>query len=86
MSQHVRRTLVTLGLMAALLFAAPAPSRAAGLWEALAMPGLTARIAAWLESLAPEAPRKKAIQSPTDLPSATSSDQGSAIDPNGVHK
>jgi|tagenome__1003787_1003787.scaffolds.fasta_scaffold19660049_1 hypothetical protein len=100
MSQSVRRILAALGLAAALLVAAPAPSRAAGLWEIPALPGLTARLSIWLEGLLPGAPREASHRrvvtekqttassfSPTaPTSSTTSSDQGSAIDPNGVHR
>lgn len=51
MSQHVRRVLAALGLMAALLLAAPVPSRAAGLWDLPTVPGIAARVWTWLESL-----------------------------------
>ena len=99
MSQHVRRTLAALGLMAALLFAAPAPSRAAGLWEIPAlMPGIAVRVRTWLEGWLP-GPRRAAIvrgakqgsgvdpngSVPSTPPtSGTTSNQGSGVDPNGA--
>jgi hypothetical protein len=55
MSQHVRRVVAALGLMAALLLAAPPPSQAAGLWDPPPLPGV-ARAWAWLESLWPGVP------------------------------
>ncbi len=98
MSQHSRRTLAALGLMAALLLAAPAPSRAAGLWEIpAAVPEIAARVRAWLEGLPPEAHGGRAARTakqgsaidPNGRPvrstsSGATTDQGSAIDPNGV--
>jgi hypothetical protein len=88
MSQPVRRTLAALGLMVALLFMTPAPSRAAGLREIPARSGLTARLSAWLEGLLPRATSPRPAKSPSHpAPSPSkSSDQGSAIDPNGTHK
>jgi hypothetical protein len=100
MSQHIRRTFATLGLLAALLFAAPAPSRAAGLWEIPVLtPGIVTRVLAWLEGGLP-APRRTAASRRTkqgsaldpngSTPSTTSptsgstSNQGSALDPNGA--
>jgi hypothetical protein len=72
MSQHARRVLAALGLLAALLFAAPAPSRAAGLWEVLVpMPGIAVRVRTWLEGWLP-GPRK-----------TNGGKSGSGVDPNG---
>jgi hypothetical protein len=99
MSQHVRRTLAALGLMAALLFAAPAPCRAAGLWEAPALvPGIAVRVRTWLEGwLLPGSRRTAPVRrikqgsaldpngSTTTSPaSGSTADQGSALDPNGA--
>jgi hypothetical protein len=99
MSQHVRRVLAALGLMAALLFAAPAPSRAAGLWEIpVLVPGIAARVRTWLEGWLPPGPGGKAPVRKTKQGSAldpnggtttspasgSTTDQGSALDPNGV--
>jgi len=83
MSKRNRRVLTAAGL-AALLFAAPVPSRAAGLWEVEGAT-LVARAWSWLESLG-LAPRPAAA--PRRAPAARSMDkamilQGSAIDPNG---
>ena len=98
MSQHVRRTLAALGLMAALLFAAPAPCRAAGLWEAPApVTGIAVRVRTWLEGWLP-GPRRAAVRGgksgsgvdpngavPTTLPtSGSTSNQQSGVDPNGT--
>ncbi|HEY3568850.1 MAG TPA: hypothetical protein VGP73_13025 [Thermoanaerobaculia bacterium] len=99
MSQHVRRSLAALGLMAALLFAAPAPSRAAGLWEIPVLaPEAAARVRTWLEGwLLPASPRRAAPartkqgsaldpngSTTTSPTSGSTSDQGSALDPNGT--
>jgi hypothetical protein len=94
MSQQVRRVLAALGLTAALLLAAPAPSRAAGLRGLPAVPEISARVWAWLEGLLPAAPApsrrpargEKQTSSPvypTAPATSPTSDQGSAIDPNG---
>jgi hypothetical protein len=75
MSQHARRVLAACGLLAALLFAAPAPSRAAGLWEVpVLMPGTAVRVRTWLEGWLPAGSRKA-------MP-VRRSKQGSGIDPN----
>ncbi len=100
MPQHARRTLAALGLMAALLFAAPAPSRAAGLWEVPAlMPEIAARVRTWLEGWLP-GPRRgrengakqgsgldpNGSSAPsTSSDPGTSSNQGSGLDPNGAN-
>jgi hypothetical protein len=100
MSQHVRRTLAALGLMAALLFAAPAPSRAAGLWEVPALvPGIAVRVRTWLEGCLP-GPRRAAPatrggkqgsgldpkwSTSTSPTTGSTSNQGSGLDPNGVN-
>jgi len=88
MSQHVRRTFAALGLMVALLFMTPAPSRAAGLREIPAMSGLTARLSAWLEGLRTRVTSPRPAKSPPHPAASTpaKADQGSAIDPNGTHK
>jgi len=94
MSQHARRVLAALGLMAVLLLAAPPPSRAAGLRELPSMTGFAARAWAWLENLLPDRPARgerrvsaaKAagtLTSPTVPPPSGTSEEGSAIDPNG---
>jgi hypothetical protein len=98
MSQHARRLVAALGLMAALLFAAPSPSRAAGLWEVPALE-IAARVRTWLEGWLP-APRRAAavkgikqgsgvdpngttVPSPSPT-SGSTSNQGSGVDPNGT--
>jgi hypothetical protein len=97
MSQPVRRVVAALGLMAALLLAAPPPSRAADLPP---LPGF-ARAWAWLEGLWPGTPPAASasrrpvraekpgaaagltsLATPVPPPSGTT-DEGSAIDPNG---
>ena len=99
MSQHLRRALAALGLMAVLLFVAPAPSQAAGLREIpVRVPGIAARVWTWLEGWLPppilwgDASARKTKQgsaldpngSTTTSPtSGSTSDQGSALDPNG---
>jgi len=98
MSQHARRVLAACGLLAALLFVAPAPSRAAGLWEIPALtPGIAVRVGAWLEGWLP-GPRRAAVRgtksgsgvdpngaAPLPSPvSGSTSNQGSGIDPNGA--
>jgi hypothetical protein len=97
MSQPFRSTLATLGLMAALVLAVPAPSRAAGLRQLPTVQGIAAGAWAWLESLLPMTPqamshrriemRASATASLTPTPppetSAAPSEQGSMIDPNG---
>jgi hypothetical protein len=97
MSQHVRRTLAALGLMAALLFAAPAPSRAAGLWEVPALtPGIALRVRTWLEGWLPGPRRANGIKQgsgvdpngstvpPVSPSTGSTSNQGSGVDPNGA--
>lgn len=100
MSQHARRVLAACGLLAALLCAAPAPSRAAGLQEALGpMPGIAVRVWTWLEGwLPPPVPRENAParrtkqgsaldpngSTTTSPTSGSTSSQGSALDPNGA--
>jgi hypothetical protein len=100
MSHPVRRVLAALGLAAILLFAVPAPSRAAGLREVSALiPGVVARIRTWAEGWLP-GPRRAALPRgakqgsgvdpngnplPTTSPAPGSrSSQGSGVDPNGV--
>jgi hypothetical protein len=87
MSQHARRVLAALGLMVALLLAAPPPSRAAGLRELPSVTGFAARAWAWLENLLPGPPAVKeaagTLTSPTPPPHTGTSEEGSAIDPNG---
>ena len=98
MPQHARPILAALGLTAALLLAAPAPSRAAGLWEIPVLtPGIAACVQTWLEGWWP-GPRRAPVRGtkqgsaldpngnpvPTTSPSTGStSNQGSALDPNG---
>jgi hypothetical protein len=100
MAQHVRRVLAALGLAAALLFAAPAPSRAAGLWEVPDLtPGIVARVRTWLEGWLPGPRRAVAVKGvkqgsgvdpngstvpPVSPTSGTTSSQGSGVDPNGT--
>jgi hypothetical protein len=81
--------------MATLLLAAPLPSRAAGLRELPSVTGFAARAWAWLENLLPDRPAARgerqvfstktdgALTSPTAPPPTGTSDEGSAIDPNG---
>ena len=83
MSQHARRVLAALGLMAALLLAAPPPSRAAGLRELPSVTGFVARSWAWLEKQVSAAKAAGTLASPTPPPPAGTSEEGSAIDPNG---
>ena len=96
MSQYTRRVLAALGLTAALLLAAPPPSRAAGFRELPSVTGFAARAWAWLENLLPDrlaARGEKQVSatatadtltSPASpAPTTGSSDEGSAIDPNG---
>jgi len=100
MSQHARRVLAASGLLAALLFAAPAPSRAAGLWEVSGpVPGIAVRVQSWLAGWLP-GPRKAAAvrgvkqgsgvdPNGSTLPatsptSGSTSNQGSGVDPNGI--
>ena len=97
MTQHVRRTLAALGLAAALFFAAPAPSHAAGLWEVPALiPGIAVRVRTWLEGWLPGPRRTNGAKQGSGLdpngspvPSTspapgTASNQGSGLDPNGA--
>ncbi|MEO6196302.1 MAG: hypothetical protein ABIS20_25050 [Thermoanaerobaculia bacterium] len=97
MSQYTRRVLAALGLIAAMLLAAPPPSRAAGLRELPSVAGFAARAWTWLEDLLPyrlaargekqEVATKTAgtVISPTAPPPTGISEEGSAIDPNGRH-
>lgn len=80
MSQQIRRVLVALGLMAALFLAAPAPSRAAGLRNALPVNDLAARFWTWMEGLLPGA---TALSPASHKPAAGLQKEGSMIDPNG---
>ena len=94
MSQHARRVLVALGLMAALLLAAPPPSPAAGLRELPSVAGFAARVWIWLESRLPNRPAVRGekastitaagtLTSPPIPPPTGTSHEGSAVDPNG---
>ena len=92
MSQHARRVLAALGLTAALLLAAPPPSRAAGFRELPSITGFAARAWAWLENLLPDRPAARGVfatktdgtlTSPAAPPLTDTSNEGSAIDPNG---
>ena len=99
MSQHARRVLAACGLLAVLLCTAPAPARAAGLWEAPALtPGIAVRVRTWLERWLPGPPRAAAVRgvkqgsgidpngaAPLPAPiSGSTSNQGSGVDPNGA--
>lgn len=80
MSQQLRRVLVALGLMAALFLATPAPSRAAGLRNALPGNDLAARFWVWMEGLLAGA----AAPSPAShKPAAGLEKEGSGINPDG---
>lgn len=97
MSRQLRRVLAAVGLTAALLLAAAAPSQAAGYGKPtmsrVSAFDVLARAWSWLESLLP-APAPRAIQqkttytgttipvSPPPAPPATGG-QGSMIDPEG---
>ncbi len=92
MSQHARRALAALGLMVALLLAASPPSQAAGLRELPSVTGFAARAWAWLENLLPDRPAARgvfatktdgALTTPAAPPPTDTSNEGSAIDPNG---
>jgi len=95
MSQSIRRVLAVTGLVAALLFSLPSPSRAAGLrGQGPAAGSFMTRAWSWLESLLPSSgpvasSRQPAIQqkdiivSPVPAPSGTGG-QGSMIDPDGI--
>ena len=98
MSQSIRRVLAVTGLVAALLFSLPAPSRAAGLLgQVPAAAGFMARAWSWLESLLPShgpvaSTRRQAIQQkigfpsplPPPVPPSGTTGQGNMIDPDGV--
>jgi len=97
MSQSIRRVLAVTGLVAALLFSLPAPSRAAGLLgQVPAAAGLMTRAWSWLESLlpghGPVASTRPAIQQkdivpvplPPPVPPSSTTGQGNMIDPDGV--
>jgi hypothetical protein len=77
MPQHARPVLAALALTAALLLAAPAPSRAAGLWEVPVLSlGIAVRVRTWLEGWRP-GPRRAPVRP------VRNTKQGSALDPNG---
>jgi hypothetical protein len=99
MSQHARRVLAACGLLAALLCVAPAPSRAADLWEIpILAPGIAVRVQTWLEGWLPGPRRVAAVRgvkqgsgvdpngaAPLPSPiSGSTSNQGSGVDPNGA--
>jgi hypothetical protein len=94
MSQSIRRVLAVTGLVAALLFSLPAPSRAAGLRGQASAAGFVTRAWSWLESLlASSGPvvsnQRQAIQqkdtAPVIIPPPSGTGgQGSMIDPDGV--
>jgi len=97
MSQSMRRVLAVTGLVAALLFSLPAPSRAAGLLgQVPAAAGFMTRAWSWLESLLPShgpvaSTRARAIQQktspspfPPPVPPSSNTGQGNMIDPDGV--
>lgn len=73
---QIRRALAAIGLMAVLLLAFPAPSRAAGSPGAKPVHGVTERIWAWLEGLLLGTPAP---------PAPSRGKEGSMIDPDG-HK
>jgi hypothetical protein len=99
MSQQIRRVLVALGLMAVLSLATPSSSQAAGFQGPGLAGDFTARLWVWLESLLPGAATPSPARRPamktgsTTLSSgqptsgatstATKTDQGNMIDPNG---
>ncbi|MFL6194953.1 MAG: hypothetical protein ACJ75H_12330 [Thermoanaerobaculia bacterium] len=96
MPQPTRRVLAAASLMAALLLAVPAPSRAAGFTALPDAAAVAGRIGAWLESLLVGAPAArlvrpahrgmKATTAPTTSttePSPTTQ-QGNMVDPNGI--
>ena len=97
MSQSIRRVLAVTGLVAALLFSLPAPSRAAGLLgQVPAAAGFMTRAWSWLESRLPShgpvASTRPAIQQkeivpvplPPPVPPSSTTGQGNMIDPDGV--
>jgi hypothetical protein len=97
MSQSIRRVLAVTGLVAALLFSLPAPSRAAGLFgQVPAAAGFMTRAWSWIESLLPShgpvaSTRSQAIQQktspvplPPPVPPSSTTGQGNMIDPDGV--
>jgi hypothetical protein len=96
MSQQIRRVLVAFGLMAALSLITPSASHAAGLRSPGLAGDFTARLWTWLEGLLPGAAtpapaHRPALKTGTVIVStapaptaATKTDQGSAIDPDGL--
>lgn len=92
MSQSIRRVLAVTGLVAALLFSLPAPSRAAGLRGHVPAAGVVIRAWSWIESLLPSSgpvvstrpaiQQKDIIVSP--VPPPGTGGQGSMIDPDGA--
>ncbi len=94
MSQQLRRIAAAAGLSAALLLAAAAPSRAAGLPKPIVSVDLLGRAWSWLESLLPAPPVARPVQKktttgttpilvgPPPAPPGTGG-QGNMIDPEG---
>jgi hypothetical protein len=93
MSQQMRRTLAAVGLVAALLLAVPAPSRAATFRGPVLAGSVVERLWAWLSSLVQTAPAGQSTPAtrtgssstppPASPPPSTNNESGSMIDPDG---
>jgi hypothetical protein len=93
MSRQLRRILAAAGLTAALLLAAAAPSRAAGLAKPIVAVDLLGRAWSWLDSLLPAPPVARPVQRKTATgttpipvgppPTPPTTGQGNMIDPEG---
>ena len=95
MSHQMRRALAAVGVTAALLLAAPSPSRAASFQGPVLTGGLVEQVWLWLWSLMPAPVTERAVKNAPPVKTETTSvppppvspppnnEQGSMIDPDG---